>query len=399
MLGQKGHVELFDVLAVGRFHSGRPAQQGDEVGDDFREVAGAPEVPDFYLGESDVEGRGDGLGDFHGVGFGGKERADGGLGLICAHADSRGCEGFVACHGVFKSFACGLGFVTLAHLGAIGIEDQRHVAVLRRAEGCAIGAAGRIAVVAKPRERLLHGYVLGRVDQVLLGPHDVGHAHEFIINDDGEVIGGEPIGLADDKVVNLAGGEGDVAEDLVVYDDRLIGHGEAQHVALAGLCAGPAVGVEDAELHIGRAAVLVILLGRDGGFATNFQFLGSFEGGVGPARAHEMFEVRVVDCHALGLKIGADVARVTADGLAVGGGERGAIIPVDAEPGEIIKDAAGGFIAGAGLIGVLDADHEAAIDAVRAGHAAGKGPTKQGRACPADVQVPGGGGGETSDEW
>ena len=46
--------------------------------------------------------------------------------------------------------------------------------------------------------------VARRICEVLLGSEDVRDAHEFIVDDDGEVVGGESVRLADDQVVNLS---------------------------------------------------------------------------------------------------------------------------------------------------------------------------------------------------
>ena len=85
--------------------------------------------------------------------------------------------------------------------------------------------------------------------------------------------------------------------------------------------------------------------------------------------------------------------------------EKWAVVPLDAEPGEVVEDAAGGFVGGAGLVGVFDADHEAAALAGLAAAglvlefgALGEGPAEEGGASAADVEVAGGGGGEAGDD-
>ena len=47
-------------------------------------------------------------------------------------------------------------------------------------------------------QRLLERDVLGCVVEVLLTAQDMGDTHERIVNDDGEVVGGEAVLLADD---------------------------------------------------------------------------------------------------------------------------------------------------------------------------------------------------------
>jgi hypothetical protein len=217
----------------------------------------------------------------------------------------------------------------------------------------------------------------------------MGDAHEFVVDDDGEVVGGESVALADDEVVEFFGADGDIAQDLVVDGDGLLGHLEADDMALAGIHAAYALGMGDLQ---GGAVVLVAGLGGDGLLAFGLEFLGGLEGGVGQAGVDEGAEVGVVEVDAVGLVVGADAAGVAAEGAAIGGGEGGALVPVDAEPGEGAEDALGGGVGGAALVGVLDAEQE--LSAV----AAGEGPVEQGGAGAADVEASGGGGGEAGDD-
>lgn len=110
----------------------------------------------------------------------------------------------------------GLVLVALAHLRRVEIEDEGHV----RVDG---------GVVA---EGLLEGDMPGRVVEVFLAPQDVGDAHERIVDDDGEVVGGEAVLLADDEVVEFGVGESHVAQDLVVDGDVALGEPEAEDVGL-----------------------------------------------------------------------------------------------------------------------------------------------------------------------
>ena len=179
--------------------------------------------------------------------------------------------------------------------------------VERGAEGLAL-VAGLDAF-----EGALHGDVARRVGEVLLGAEDVRDAHELIVDDDGEVVGGEVVGLADDEVVHLTGGNLDVAENLVVDDDGVGIHGEADDMTPplpACLGALPARLVEDAELDVGGAGVFESLLAGDVLLAQRIDLFVGLEGGVGVAALDEGFDVGVVDAGggALGLEVGADIA-------------------------------------------------------------------------------------------
>ena len=262
--------------------------------------------------------------------------------------------------------------------------------VERDAEGSAVGVG----------QGLLQRDVAWGVVEVLLRAEHVGHTHCFVVDDDGEVVRGEAVGLADDEIVHLAGGVADVAEDFVVDDDLLVGGGEADDVALAGLGTLPALlhdGRVLAELDVGGARVAVGLLRGDGGGALLLGFLVGVEGRVGAAAGDEALEIRVVDRDAAGLEVltnGRAAARgfpiVLADGAV--GVHVGAEVVDDAEPLEVLDDAAGGLEAAAGGVGVLDAEHEAAALLF------GEGPAEESGAGAADVEVSGGRGGEAGDE-
>src|SRR5690606_7432863 len=60
-----------------------------------------------------------------------------------------------------------------------------------------------------------------------------------------------------------------------------------------------------------------------------------------------------------------------------------------AQPGQVLQDAPGGLVRRAGLIGVLDTDHEAAGSPRAVALRLGEGPAEEGRPGPAYVKVPG----------
>jgi hypothetical protein len=66
-----------------------------------------------------------------------------------------------------------------------------------------------------PAEGLVEQDVLGRGGDPLFGADDVGDLHEVVVDDVGEVVGGEAVGLHQDLVVDVVVLEGDVAAELV----------------------------------------------------------------------------------------------------------------------------------------------------------------------------------------
>ena len=66
-----------------------------------------------------------------------------------------------------------------------------------------------------PAEGLVEQHVLGRGGDPLLGADDVGDLHEVVVDDVGEVVGREAVGLEQHLVVDVVVREGDVAAQLV----------------------------------------------------------------------------------------------------------------------------------------------------------------------------------------
>ena len=77
--------------------------------------------------------------------------------------------------------------LALRDLRLVGVAQQRHVHPLRRL----------------PAERLVELHVLGRRRQPLLGADHVRDLHQVIVDDVGEVVGREAVGLEQDLVVDL----------------------------------------------------------------------------------------------------------------------------------------------------------------------------------------------------
>ncbi len=79
----------------------------------------------------------------------------------------------------------GGGVLALGDLRLVGVAQQRHVGERRRGQA----------------EPLVEQHVLGGRGDPLLAAHDVGDAHLVVVDDDGEVVGREAVGLEDHLVV------------------------------------------------------------------------------------------------------------------------------------------------------------------------------------------------------
>ena len=66
-----------------------------------------------------------------------------------------------------------------------------------------------------PAEGVVEEDVLGGRGDPLFGADDIGDAHEVVVDDVGEVIGGEAVGLHEDLIVDVGVLEGDVAAEFV----------------------------------------------------------------------------------------------------------------------------------------------------------------------------------------
>ena len=66
-----------------------------------------------------------------------------------------------------------------------------------------------------PAEGPVEEDVLGGGGDPLFGADDVGDAHEVVVDDIGQMIGGEAVGLQQNLVVDVVVGELDVAAELV----------------------------------------------------------------------------------------------------------------------------------------------------------------------------------------
>ena len=106
-----------------------------------------------------------------------------------------------------------------------GFGEEAGLAVVDEGDGIfALGDFGFVEVAQEghvpeardlPAEGFVEQDVLGGGGDPLFGADDVGDAHEVVVDDVGEVVGGEAVGLHEDLVVDVGVLEGDVAAELV----------------------------------------------------------------------------------------------------------------------------------------------------------------------------------------
>ncbi len=106
-----------------------------------------------------------------------------------------------------------------------GFGEEAGLAVVDEGDGVfALGDFGFVEVAQEghvpeagdlPAEGFVEQDVLGGGGDPLFGADDVGDVHEVVVDDVGEVVGGEAVGLHEDLVVDVGVLEGDVAAELV----------------------------------------------------------------------------------------------------------------------------------------------------------------------------------------
>ena len=153
-----------------------------------------------------------------------------------------------------------------------------------------------------PAQSLVEQDLLRGVGDVVLSPYHVADLHGVVIDYDGVVIGGEAVALYQDNVLEGVAGHLDVPVDHVV---------EGHHLALW-----------DGEDH-------------------------RFALAVGLPRAYQLHCVLQVDVPSLRLPVGTVVSA-----------QVGALVPVEAEPQETLKDRPFELCRGADQVGVLNAQYE-----------------------------------------
>ena len=185
-----------------------------------------------------------------------------------------------------------------------------------------------------PAQGAVEQDLLGRVGDVVLPADDVGHGHQVVVDDHSVVVGGHPVALDDDDVLQLVRVPllQPVAHDL--------------HAAVD---------------HVVKGQVLPRLHPEQHGLAI----------AVGLALVDELLRVFAVEVQALGLAVGAVVPALVR-----------ALVPVQAKPGHAVHDGLLVFLCGTREVRVLDAEDELSA------RVPGPEPVEQGRVPAADVQRP-----------
>ena len=169
----------------------------------------------------------------------------------------------------------------------------------------------------------------GGTGQPLLTADDVGDLHEVVIDDVGQVVGGEFVGtLVEYLVIQDAAVDDHLAADEVI--DLYVTPGlypETHHVLVTFLDeAGHFLGSEGqgvAHLKAGGGIILEVLHL----LALGIEFLGGIEGDVCLAVVEEHLHVLLIDVAALALAVGTVVAT-----------EADAFVKLDAKPLETLND-------------------------------------------------------------
>ena len=194
--------------------------------------------------------------------------------------------------------------------------------------------------------------LLGRVRQVLVAAHDVGDAHLDVVDDVGQQEHRRAVAAQQHEVLDAGAVERDLAADDVVDDRDARRHAEAQDPAGPG--PEPAVARVPVVARLARRlGPLLDLLGR---------------------------EVAVVGVTAPRTAAAPACTWATALALWKYGPSNMRVVGADAEPGEGVDDPLRPLRPVAGLVGVLDAQHEAPAEPL------GERPVEQRRPRPADVE-------------
>ena len=197
----------------------------------------------------------------------------------------------------------------------------------------------------------------GDVDEVLTAD-DVGDSHVGVVDGVGNEEQGCAGGALYDEVLEVGVGEGDrPTHHVVPAGGAIVGDGEPND---------PSRPRSETEF----TAVSVIPGGTTASLSASFDLIGGARTPVGVAAGEQPFDRFGVQLAALRL-------------------EHGFAVPVEPEPFEHPENDVDELRPGPFGVGVLDAQHELAA------HVAGVHPVEQGRAGPTEVEVPGGGRGET----
>jgi len=194
-----------------------------------------------------------------------------------------------------------------------------------------------------------------RVTDVVLATDDMADAHVEIVDDNGQIVGRRPIGLADHQVVEFAVLPGNPTSDHVIETNGTLDRStEADHMRSGGI-------------NVTGAAVPVVL-----GFLLALHLLGTedIESLPGAVAAVSMPLLKQPIDHFL----------VTVETLGL---EERPFVVLEAEPGHALEDGVDRFRGRAFKVGVLDAQNE------RAAMATGMKPGEERGTGTTDVEVAG----------
>ncbi len=235
-----------------------------------------------------------------------------------------------------------------------------------------------------PAERLVKEDMQGGRGEPFLSADDMADLHQMVIDDVGQMVGGEVVGaLVQHLVVKDAGADGDLSADEVVdlhvaarLDEETDNIGCALGDEAVDLLAGHRQGV--AHRHAGRRVILEV--GSLG--AGLFKFLRCVECDVGFPRVKQVFDVSAIDVAALALLVRAVCATLAHP-----------FVNPDSEPFERLVDIV--FRSRDKTLGVGVFDSENHVAAVLAG----ENVVIQGGTHTSDVERPRGGRGEAHPDF
>jgi hypothetical protein len=127
------------------------------------------------------------------------------------------------------------------------------------------------------------------------------HAHQRIVDDDGEVVGRHPVGAHDDRIADDVGAEPHrAAHGVVEYDLAKIGDEKSDGGRFAG--SQPLLGLVGAD-GPATSRVACGLAGSQGGAAVGLQLLGRAEAAISEVAGDQAVDLGTIDREALRLTV------------------------------------------------------------------------------------------------
>ena len=253
------------------------------------------------------------------------------LAIAGAYLAALGIVPFEGKHGEAEFVAVALAQLAVAH----GLQQQ--------------GQVGEAGHRVGPTESTVEQHVKGCAGQPLLSADDVGHLHQMVVNDVGQVVGGQLVGtLVKHLVVQDAAVDGHLATNHVVHHHVFSGlDQEAHHVLMPlgnqAVHLFPGQGERVAHLQARACVVLEVL-----NFITlGVKLLGRIKGDVGLAGVKQALHVLLIYIAALALAIGTVVAA-----------EAHTLVELNAQPAEALEDILLGAGHEAGAVSVFNTENQ-----------------------------------------